>query len=72
MDVTIKTHLDEVKNADTKSVNNDPDKPQKSQVIDRRGDTDDAEMLADDTYQQALNETYQEEDVNKPYPEKTK
>jgi hypothetical protein len=68
----IKSHLEEVKNAETKSVDTDPDKPQKSQVIDRRGNTDDAEMLADDTYQQAMNETYQEVDVNKPFPEKTK
>jgi hypothetical protein len=30
-------------------------------------------MLADDTYQQTMYETSdQEEDVNKPYPEKTK
>ena len=51
MDV-IKTHgEEEEKNADTKYVDTDPDKPQKSQVIDRRGNTDDAEILADDAYQ---------------------
>jgi hypothetical protein len=67
MDATIKTHLKEVKNADTESVDTDLDKPQKTQVTNRRGNTDDAEMLADSTYQQA----YQEEDVDKTYPENT-
>ena len=38
------------------------------QVIDRRGDTDDAEMLANDAYQQTMYETSdQEESDNKPY-----
>jgi hypothetical protein len=71
MDVTIKTHLKEVKNADTESVDTDLDNPQKTHITDRRGTTDNAEMLADSTYQQAMYETYQEEDVDKTYPGKT-
>jgi hypothetical protein len=68
----IKSHLEEVKNAETKSINTDPDRPQKSQVIHLRENTDDAEMPGDDTYQQTMYETSnQEEDVDKPYPEKT-
>ena len=56
-----------------KYVDTDPGKPQKPQVIDRRRDTDDAEMLANDAYQQTMYETSdQEESDNKPYaaPEK--
>jgi hypothetical protein len=50
MDARIKTHMKEVKNADTESVDTDLDNPQKTYVTDRRGTTDDAEMLADITY----------------------
>jgi hypothetical protein len=71
MNAPIKAHLKEVKNADTESVDTDLDKPQKTQVTDRRGNTEDAELLAYNTYRQAMYETYQEEDVNKTYPEKT-
>ena len=42
MDATIKTHLKEVKNADTESVNTNLDNPQKTHVTDRRGTMDDA------------------------------
>jgi hypothetical protein len=70
MDAMVKTHLMEVKNADTKSVDTDLDNPQKNYVTDRRGTTDDAEMLADNTYQQDMYETYQEEDEDEAYPEK--
>jgi hypothetical protein len=70
MDVTIKTHLKKVKNADTESVDTDLNKPQKTQVTDRRGNTDDVEMLADSTHQQAMYETYHKKDVDKAYPEK--
>jgi hypothetical protein len=43
MDTRIKTHMKEVKNADTESVDTDLDNPQKTYVTDRRGTTDDAE-----------------------------
>jgi hypothetical protein len=68
-----KTHREEEeeKSADTKYVDTDPDKSQMPQVIDRRGDMDNAEMLANDDYQQTMYETAnQEEDDNKSYPEK--
>jgi hypothetical protein len=62
----IKTHWrEEEKNADMKHVYTDPGKPHKPTVIDRRGDTDDAEMIANDAYQQtaaaATIATYDEE-----------
>jgi hypothetical protein len=41
-----------------------------SQVIDRRGDTNGADMLANDVYQQTMYETSNpEEDDDKPYTE---
>ena len=47
----IKTHWgEEEKNADMKHVDTDPGKPQKPQVIDRRGDTNGAKMPANDAY----------------------
>ena len=53
-----------------KHVDTDPGKLQKPTVIDRRGDTDDAEMIANDAYQQTMYETPdQEEGDDKPYPE---
>jgi hypothetical protein len=53
-----------------KYVNTDPGKPQKPQVIDRRGDTDNAKTLANDAYQQTMYETSnQEEGDDKLYPE---
>jgi hypothetical protein len=66
MDV-IKTHREEEeKNTDTKYVDTDSDKPQMSQVIDRRGDTDDAVMLANNDYQQTMYETSEQvEDADK-------
>ena len=71
MDVIKTPGEEEEKNADTKYVDTDPDKPQKSQVIDWRGDTDDAVMLANNAYQQTMYETSEhEEDADKPYPEK--
>ena len=62
-----------MKNADTESVDTDLDKPQKTQVTDRRGNTDDAEMLAvhDSTCQRGTYKTYQEEDEDEAYAEKT-
>jgi hypothetical protein len=60
--------MKEVKNADTESVDTDLDNPQKTYVTDRRGTTDDAEMLADITYQQGMYETYQEEIEDKAHP----
>ena len=42
MDATIKTHLKEMKNANTENVDTDLDNPQKTYVTDRRGTTDDA------------------------------
>jgi hypothetical protein len=67
----IKTHRgEEEKNADMKYVDTDPGKPQKPQVIDRKEDTDDAEMLANDAHQQTVYETSdQEEGDDKPHPE---
>jgi hypothetical protein len=53
MDATIKTYLKEMKNADTESVDADLDNPQKNYVTDRRGTTDNAEMLADSTTSRA-------------------
>ena len=53
-----------------KHVNTDPGKPQKPTVIDQRGDTDDAEMITNDAYQQTMHETFDlEEGDDKPYPE---
>ena len=49
MDTTIKTHLNEVKNADTESVDADLDDPQNNYVTGWRETTDNAEMLADST-----------------------
>jgi hypothetical protein len=49
-----------------------PDKKdlQKTTEIDRRGDTNDAEMIANDKpYQQIMYETHQEEGDDKPYPD---
>jgi hypothetical protein len=48
-----------------------PDKKdlQKPTVINRRGDTDDAEMIANDAHQQIMYETHQEEGDDKPYPD---
>jgi hypothetical protein len=55
-----------------KYADTDTGKPQKPRVIDRRGDTDDAEMIAHDAHQQTMYETSdQEEGNNKPYPEIT-
>ena len=71
MDATIKTHLKEMKNANTENVDTDLDNPQKTYVTDQRGTTDDAEMLAKSTYQQGMYKTYKEEDEDKAYPEKT-
>jgi hypothetical protein len=70
MDATIKTNLKEVKNADTKSVDTDPDDPQNNYVTDQRGTTDDAKMLADSTCQRDMYKTHQEEDEEEAYPEK--
>jgi hypothetical protein len=69
----IKTNRgEEEKDADMKYVDTDPGKPQRPRVIDRRGDTDDAEMIANDAHQQTMYETSdQEEGDNKPYPEIT-
>jgi hypothetical protein len=42
----------------------------KSQVIDRRGETDNADMLANNAYQQTMYENSEQEgDADKPYPE---
>jgi hypothetical protein len=70
MDAKIKTHLKEVKNDDTESVDTKTDNTQKTYVTDRRGTTDDAEMLADSTYQQGMYETYREEDEDEAYLKK--
>jgi hypothetical protein len=79
MDVTIKTNLKEVKNADTESVpgavantSSDLDDPQNNCVTGQRGNTDDAKMLAvhDSTCQRGMYKTYQEEDEDEAYTEK--
>jgi hypothetical protein len=71
MHTTIKTHMKEVMNADTKSVDADIGDPQNNYVTGQRGTTDNAKMLADSTCQKGMYKTYQEEDDDEAYPEKS-